>query len=84
MEEKKSEKSETEKKQAAALYMMAELGLEFAFIIGIPLLGFIYLGKWLDTKYQHHFFVIIGLLLALALSSFTIYKRILAANNMLK
>ena len=46
-----------------------EAGIEFALLIGAPLIGFVLLGRWLDTKFNHHFFVLIGLFVALALSS---------------
>jgi hypothetical protein len=49
---------------------------EFAYLIGVPLVVGILAGKWLDEKYSTHFFVIIGILLALAVSSFGIYRAI--------
>ena len=59
-----------------AKYMAYELATEFAFLIAVPLIGFLLLGKWLDAKYHQKFFVFIGLFLALATSSIAIGKRI--------
>ena len=68
----------------AIYFMLFELGIEFALIIALPLIVFIYAGKWLDTKTNHHFFVIVGILLALGLSSYMIYRKIVQVRNMLK
>ncbi|MBI5530109.1 MAG: AtpZ/AtpI family protein [Candidatus Doudnabacteria bacterium] len=78
--EKKPEKS----KQQKAGMLLVEAGTEFAVMIGLPLIGFIFLGKWLDTKYQHRFFVVIGIFLAIALSSYMIYKKIQQIKDLLK
>jgi len=51
-------------------------GLGAAFLIAAPLIGFIYLGKWLDDKHHTKFYVFIGLVVALAISSIAIGKRI--------
>ncbi len=76
-------KPETSKQRKAAM-LLIEAGTEFAVIIALPLVGFILLGKWLDAKYQHHFFVVIGILAALALSSYMIYKKIKQIKDLLK
>jgi len=75
-EQKKPAPSEQDKKKTAAYYMLFEMGIEFAVILALPLIAFILGGKWLDAKTNHHFFVIIGILLALALSSYMIYRKI--------
>ncbi len=64
--------------------LMFEAGTEFAFLIAVPLIAGILAGKWLDNKYHHHFFVIIGLLAGIGITGFTIYKRILDYKKMLK
>jgi F0F1-type ATP synthase assembly protein I len=56
--------------------LMAEAGIEFAFLIGGPLILGILAGPWLDNRYHHNFFVIIGILLGLTISCFAIYVRI--------
>lgn len=71
-------------KQWRAGMLLIEAGTEFAVMIGLPLIGFIYLGRWLDTKYQHRFFVVIGIFMALTLSSFMIYKKIKQIKDLLK
>ena len=63
---------------------LLDFGLEFALMIALPLLGFIYLGRWLDTRYEQKFFVVIGILLALMLSSYMIYKKIKSLKDLLK
>jgi len=56
--------------------LMMEAGVEFAVLIGGPLILGVLAGKWLDTKYNHNFFVIIGILLGLTISCIAVYKRI--------
>jgi|GEM_PF-1946087 len=58
---------------AVSLYGTA---IDFALIIAIPLVSFILLGKYLDTRQGTKFYVLIGILLALIVSSFGIYKQI--------
>ena len=71
-------------KQKIVGLLMFEAGMEFAFLIAVPLVAGIFGGKWLDRKYNHHFFVVIGILLGLAISVIAIYKRILDYKRMLK
>ena len=52
------------------------IALEFGFIIAIPLLTFIFLGKYLNKRYDQTFFTIIGVLLALTVSTIWLYKKI--------
>ena len=73
-----------EEKQKMVGLLMFEAGMEFAFLIAVPLIGGIFAGKWLDQKYNHHFFVIIGILTGIAVSAIAIYKRILDYKGMLK
>ena len=84
MEEKQEmEKRQERGKKAAAGYMLFELGAEFALIMAVPLLAFIYLGKWLERTYDSQIFIVAGILLALSLSSYLIYKKIEEVKNML-
>lgn len=71
-------------KKTDVYYMLFGLGIDFAVILALPLLVFIYAGKWADSKYGTKFFVIIGILLALALSTYMIYKKIDTLRKMLK
>ena len=82
-EEQKENKGEKAKK-AVLGYMLFELGAQFAVIMAIPLLGFIYLGKWLEGKYHSKLFVVAGILLALTLSSYLIYKKIDEVKKLMK
>lgn len=83
MEKQQNDKGEKAKKVALG-YMLFELGAQFAVIMALPLLAFIYLGKWLDAKYGSKLFVVAGILLALALSSYLIYKKIDEVKKLMK
>ena len=84
MEEQKPQESKSNKNSAVLGYMLFEVGLEFAVMIALPLIGGILGGKWLDHKSNHHFYVIVGILLALSLSSAMIYKKIVDLQKMMK
>ena len=56
--------------------LMLEAGIEFAFLIGGPLILGVLAGQWLDNKYHQNFFVVVGILLGLGITSVAIYKRI--------
>jgi hypothetical protein len=71
-------------KQKVVGFMLFEAGIEFALLIALPLIAFILLGRWLDTKWHTHFVVIIGILLALAISVVGITKKIKDYQRMLK
>lgn len=79
-----SKKPENEPKSKALGYMVAEAGIEFAVMIGLPLYLFILLGKWLDQKYHKSYLVIICIFAAIALSSFMIYKKINSYKKLIK
>ena len=64
--------------------LMLEAGTEFAFLIAVPLVAGLLAGKWLDNKYHHHFFVIIGILLGITITCLAVYSRIKDYRNMLK
>jgi hypothetical protein len=83
MEHESKPQSEQEKQAKKRLTFIKSLNIavEFGFIIVLPLLGFGYLGKYLDNRYGKEFFVLIGILLALAASGIWFYKRI---NELLK
>lgn len=56
---------------------LLELGIEFGLIIALPLIGLIILGLYLDKKYGTvPLFILIGLFVALGISSVMLYKRI--------
>ncbi len=76
---------EDEKKIKAAVWsQLMEIGFDFAAYIAIPLLAFIYGGKWLDRRYGTKFFVIIGIFLALGSSSYLIYKKVKGIKDLMK
>lgn len=76
-------KIQSNEKQKVIGVLMAEAGIEFAFLIGGPLIIGVLAGQWLDDKYHHNFFVIIGILLGLFVSCVAIYKRIKDYKRML-
>jgi hypothetical protein len=75
-EDHKDTEADIKARKAAIWSQLMGIGLDFALYLAIPLFAFIFAGKWLDTKYNRHFFVIIGLLVALTLSWYLIYKKI--------
>jgi uncharacterized membrane protein len=81
---KKNEGQENKTNKNALYLMLFETGLEFALIIAIPLILLIYAGKWADSKLRTHFFVVIGILLAISCSSYLIYKKIKEIRKLLK
>lgn len=64
--------------QSTKLGMMKMIGFagEFGFIIALPLLGLTFIGKYLDNKYNSKYFVLVGLFLAIFLSTLYLYKRL--------
>ena len=65
-------------------FVLAELGIEFAVILALPLIGGVYLGKWLDAKYGTKFIIIICILIALAFSWYMIFRKIMDVKKMIK
>ena len=85
METPKNEsQQETNAKKAVIWSQLMEIGIDFAAYLAVPLLAFIFAGKWLDARYhKHQVFVIIGLFLALALSWYLIFKKIKAIKDVI-
>jgi len=83
-EEEKPENKELKAKQAALWSKLINFGLEFAVYIALPLIVFIWLGKKADARMHTKFMVIIGIFLALGLSSYLIYKKIREVKDLLK
>jgi undecaprenyl pyrophosphate phosphatase UppP len=76
MENQEKDNRPEKSEQKVIGVLMMEAGVEFAFLIGVPLILGVLAGKWLDNRYNHNFFVIIGILLGLGLSCESIYIRI--------
>lgn len=56
---------------------MVSLSFEMGFIIALPLIVFGMVGKWLDQKYgTDNLFVLVGIALALAASTYWLYKKL--------
>jgi hypothetical protein len=67
--------------KAVSLYGVA---IDFALIIAIPLIILVWLGKFLDTKYQTNFFVLIGLAVALTVSIVGLKNQIKRLQELMK
>ncbi len=83
-EEKKTDKPSKNPEQKLMGMLMLEAGIEFAFLIGGPLIAGVLAGQWLDNKFHHNFFVIIGIFAGLAITIVAISKRINDYKKMLK
>lgn len=73
------EKKQTDKPNRNSLYMKTfGFALEFGFITALPLIGFSYLGKFLDNRYQtnNKMFLYIGIVLALVTTTLLFIKKI--------
>ena len=77
------EVAQPNKPKASELTTMKTLSfaIQFGFMIAIPLLGFIFIGKWLSAKYDNEAFLYGGLVLALLTSTAWFYKRITALHK---
>lgn len=84
MDERPQPEKKQPSKQRLVGLLMLEAGTEFAFLIAVPLIAGILAGKWLDSKYHHHFFIIIGMLLGIAITWIAIASRIKDYKKMLK
>lgn len=82
--QKYPENLENRTKKSPSGFMLFEIGIEFAIMIGLPLYLFIQLGKWLDRKYSTNFIVLISIFAALALTSYMVYKKINSYKNFTK
>ncbi len=76
--------NKAKEKQRTVGLLMLEAGTEFAFLIAVPLIAGILAGNWLDSKYKHHFFIIIGILLGITITSVAVYSRVKDYKKMLK
>lgn len=65
-----------QKNQVSAFFIARLLG-EIGFIIAIPLVGSVFLGRWLDIQLGFRaLFIFVGIVLALVTSSIVIYRKI--------
>ncbi len=70
------EPTEAEQKKHALMMQMFGFTTEFAFVLAIPLLLFIFLGKYLDQRFDTNHYAVLGIFLSLAISSYWIYRRL--------
>ncbi|MDB4940221.1 MAG: hypothetical protein JWO40_646 [Candidatus Doudnabacteria bacterium] len=77
--QQKPNKSYT-KESAQVLSVAFELG----FIIALPIVAFALGGKWLDQKEHTNYFLFIGIIAAVLLTSVVIYRRFAALADKLR
>jgi hypothetical protein len=65
-----------QKQKRLLKFLAYEMATEFAFMIALPIISLVYLGKWLDTRHNTKVFIFIGFFLALAISTTMIGIRI--------
>jgi hypothetical protein len=78
---KKQAEQKPTKAPVFSFALFGELAIEFAVILAVPLIGAIYLGKWLEAKYDTKTYLIVLSLLALALSWYTVIKKIMGIKD---
>lgn len=66
---------------AVSMYSVA---IDFAFIIAVPLIAFVYIGRWADQRYNTKYLVLIGILIGLTISTVGIAKQIKKLSDQLK
>jgi hypothetical protein len=76
--EQKPSETEQERKKHSLYLKTFSFAIEFGFIIALPLVGFGYLGKFLDQRYQtnNKIFLYAGILLALATTCLLFMRKI--------
>lgn len=79
-----TEKPEPKEKSMLTMGKVYIFALEFGFVIALPLIGFVYLGKDLDNRWNTDFVSLIGIGTALMVSTFIIYRRIKTIQKNLK
>lgn len=63
---------------------MFSVAVDFGLIIAIPLVGAVYLGRWLDSRYGTKHYILVCLFAALFISSVGIYKQIIKLSKQIK
>ncbi len=80
---KHTEPPESGQKKRELMAKMFSFTTEFAVVLAAPLIILIYLGKYLDQRLDTHYIVIIGIFVALIISSTWIYRRLKSLNDQL-
>lgn len=67
----------SQRQDNVSAFFIARLLGEIGFVIAIPLVAFVYIGHWLDTKLGFKaVFIFVGLIIALTISSYIIYRKV--------
>ncbi len=71
-------KTKLDEKQHSLYLKTFHFAIEFGFMIVVPLLGFIYLGKFLDNRYNsgNQLYIYVGIVLALITTCLLFMKKI--------
>lgn len=75
MPDEKTQQTSEEKKQFTFMRAFA-FASEFGFVIALPIIGLGLVGKWIDQKRQTKYFVLLGILLAITVSTIWIAQRL--------
>lgn len=84
MENNQLNGKESQKKSSVFTFtLFTELALEIAVILTVPLIGGIYLGKWLNTKYDSKIFLVLCVILAIAFSWYVVIRKIITIKKLI-
>jgi len=67
--------------KAVSMYSVA---IDFALILALPLVAFIFIGRWADNRFGTRYLVVVGILLAIATSSMAVARQIKKISNFIK
>ena len=71
------EKGESERGEEKRMSIVLSLGLELGYIIAIPIIIFAFIGRYADRAFNTSpLFLLTGISLALAISTWLIYRKI--------
>ncbi len=65
-------------------FTFIEIGTEFAIILALPLIGAIFLGKWLNQKYDTKLFLVGLVLFAVVISWYSIIRKVIKIKKYLE
>lgn len=76
MPEIEPQKEQSKPNYKLTMMKAANVSFEFGFMIALPLLAFVFAGKYLDKKFGTSYIVFIGIALALVSSTVWFLKRV--------
>lgn len=78
------EESNPKSKRIFDAVSMYSVAVDFAFMIAVPLIAFVFLGKWVDAKFETKYFVVVGIVLGIATSAIAIGQQIKKLSKQVK